>query len=458
MSTLFEELKRRKVFRVLVAYVVAAWLLLQVAEILSSILSLPDWAPKLVLFLLAIGFVPALILAWAYELTPDGIKRDTESEDSRKSSKPGYSTMALTALSVIAVGGLGASVLWISGADDRWARDLALPLVEQYIAEGQWERAFAAASELQERVPNSTLLDDHWGEFSLKTSIPTQPQGAFVYRRAYGEPQSDWQPLGKTPIHDVRIPRGFSLMRIELPGFNEVLRIVGTIPIAGGTHSLSTEEDVTGINYVVPPVDIVLDPVDSYEPEDVRVPGTQIMLDGQLLSIAEFRIGRHEVTNREYQAFVDAGGYRDNGYWEHTFVRDGQQLTWDEAMAVFIDSTGRPGPSTWIGGVYPEGNANYPVGGISWYEAAAFARFSGRELPTAHHWQRAHAPATATWQIPASNLESSGVAAVGAHHGTGWTGTLDMLGNVREWCASVVASIAPYSVVRGRMPPIRLRP
>ena len=76
MAGLIHELKRRKVFRVLVAYVVAAWLLLQVADVLSSILALPPWAPKLVFYLLAIGLAPAMILAWAYELTPDGIKRD----------------------------------------------------------------------------------------------------------------------------------------------------------------------------------------------------------------------------------------------------------------------------------------------------------------------------------------------------------------------------------------------
>ena len=83
----YQELKRRKVFRVLVAYLVAAWLLLQVAEVLSSILGLPDWAPRLVLLLLVIGFVPALILAWAYELTPDGIKRDADTEDNSGASR-----------------------------------------------------------------------------------------------------------------------------------------------------------------------------------------------------------------------------------------------------------------------------------------------------------------------------------------------------------------------------------
>lgn len=438
MATVFEELKRRKVFRVLVAYVVAAWLLLQVAEVLSSILSLPEWAPKLVFFLLIIGFVPALILAWAYELTPAGIRRDSESADTSVSARSGFSTIALIALSIAAVGGLGAGLLWMSGADDRWARDVALPAIEQHIADGDWESAFAAASELHERVPESTLLSKYWSEFSLKTSIPSQPEGAIVYRRPYGEPDAGWQSLGETPIHDVRIPRGFSLMRIEMPGFNEVLRIVGTLPIAGGGNNLATEEDVTGITYIVPPVDVILDPAGSVEMDEVRVPGTRVFLDGQLISVADFHIGRNEVTNLEYQAFVDAGGYKSQGYWEHNFIREGHELTWDEAMAVFVDTTGRPGPSTWVGGVYPEGQADYPVGGISWYEAAAFARFAGRELPTVHHWRRAHAPATVTWQIPASNLESSGVAAVGTHHGTGWTGTSDMLGNVREWCANAV--------------------
>ena len=78
MATLIQELTRRKVFRVLIAYLVAAWLLLQIAEVLSGILSLPDWAPKLVLLLLTIGLIPALLMAWAYELTPEGIKRDAD--------------------------------------------------------------------------------------------------------------------------------------------------------------------------------------------------------------------------------------------------------------------------------------------------------------------------------------------------------------------------------------------
>jgi TolB-like protein/cytochrome c-type biogenesis protein CcmH/NrfG len=76
--TLFQELKRRNVFKVGIAYAVTTWILLQLTEIVSGILELPVWAPKLILVILGVGFVPALILAWAFELTAEGIKLEKE--------------------------------------------------------------------------------------------------------------------------------------------------------------------------------------------------------------------------------------------------------------------------------------------------------------------------------------------------------------------------------------------
>jgi TolB-like protein len=76
----YEELKRRNVVRVGVAYTVASWLLLQIAEVLAPILDLPIAASKYAFLLLAIGFIPVLIFAWAYEMTPEGLKRESEVE------------------------------------------------------------------------------------------------------------------------------------------------------------------------------------------------------------------------------------------------------------------------------------------------------------------------------------------------------------------------------------------
>ena len=74
------ELKRRNVFRVAALYLVAAWVLLQVGDLLVGLLSLPSWANKLLFVALVLGFVPALIFSWVYELTPEGLKREHEVE------------------------------------------------------------------------------------------------------------------------------------------------------------------------------------------------------------------------------------------------------------------------------------------------------------------------------------------------------------------------------------------
>lgn len=72
--SLFKELKRRNVFKVAIAYAITTWILLQLAEAFGDYLALPEWAPELILLVLVVGFVPALILAWAFELTPSGIR------------------------------------------------------------------------------------------------------------------------------------------------------------------------------------------------------------------------------------------------------------------------------------------------------------------------------------------------------------------------------------------------
>ena len=108
-----------------------------------------------------------------------------------------------------------------------------------------------------------------------------------------------------------------------------------------------------------------------------------------VVQIDDFLIDRHEVTNEEYKKFVDAGGYQKREFWKQPFVRDGRTVPWEDAVALFHDATGRPGPATWEVGDYPKGREKYPVAGVSWYEAAAYAEFAGKSLPTAYHWTRA---------------------------------------------------------------------
>ncbi len=174
----------------------------------------------------------------------------------------------------------------------------------------------------------------------------------------------------------------------------------------------------------------------------VRVPaqtwGTLIDFVGWLggYPLPAYYIDRFEVTNKQYQEFVDQGGYGKREYWHEKFVRDGREISWDEAMKAFRDRTGRDGPATWSGGHYPDGQADFPVSGVSWYEASAYAAFAGKSLPVVLQWFEAAPDDLVPAVVPMSNIANTtaqGPAPVGSFPGLGAYGTYDMAGNVKEW-------------------------
>jgi gamma-glutamyl hercynylcysteine S-oxide synthase len=106
------------------------------------------------------------------------------------------------------------------------------------------------------------------------------------------------------------------------------------------------------------------------------------------VSVEDFLLDRYPVTNRQYYQFVASGGYEQMSLWEPTILA---------AVLDFVDSTGAPGPRFWKDGRYPQGEDEYPVVGVSWYEAAAFARWIGKRLPTDAEWVKA-----SSWPVPVS--------------------------------------------------------
>jgi eukaryotic-like serine/threonine-protein kinase len=152
------------------------------------------------------------------------------------------------------------------------------------------------------------------------------------------------------------------------------------------------------------------------------------------VQLDEFLIDKFEVTNLDYKEFIDAGGYRDPRFWKFPFTKDGHPRTFQQAMALFVDKTDRPAPSTWDLGNFPAGQENYPVSGVSWYEAAAYAEFAGKGLPTVYHWYQAASFGADSSILETSNFSGKGPAPVGSYDGLGPFGTFDMAGNVKEWC------------------------
>src|SRR5437016_10342651 len=85
----FSELKRRNVYKVAIAYAVVAWLLMQIATQVFPFLEIPNWAIRLVIMLIVIGFPIAVVIAWAFELTPEGLKRTEFADELPKKSSRG---------------------------------------------------------------------------------------------------------------------------------------------------------------------------------------------------------------------------------------------------------------------------------------------------------------------------------------------------------------------------------
>ena len=93
-----------------------------------------------------------------------------------------------------------------------------------------------------------------------------------------------------------------------------------------------------------------------------------------------------------------------------------------------------PGPASWELGSFPEGRDDFPVDGVSWYEAAAYAEFVGKSLPTVYHWYRAAGIGNFSEILLLANFGGKGPAPVGTSRALSPFGNYDMAGNVKEWC------------------------
>ena len=139
--SLIKELKRRNVFKVGIAYAVTTWILLQLTDVVTGILNLPEWAPQLILLILLVGFIPALILAWAFELTPEGVKLETEV--SRKESITPKTGRKLDYIIIISLGLSLGYFIWESRFEQKTIEYetavtealIAEPVIEEPVAE-----------------------------------------------------------------------------------------------------------------------------------------------------------------------------------------------------------------------------------------------------------------------------------------------------------------------------------
>jgi dienelactone hydrolase/predicted Ser/Thr protein kinase len=328
-----------------------------------------------------------------------------------KASPPKAKGWKMAAIAAAALMAVGAAGFWTWRERSRIAHETAVRQVETLADAGAMIEAYRLAQVLDDRNPNDPAMARVWEAVGPAREILTDPPGADVYIRDYLQPESEWIHLGQSPLQPGRLPYLYLSLRLAKEGYSEVQWALRPMS--------------------VPPVKLT--PSASTPPGMVYVLGAG--RPDQPAPLDNYWLDRYETTNAEYKKFVDAGGYRDRKFWKQPFVEGNRVLGWDEAMARFQDSTGRPGPAHWDLGSYPEGAANLPVAGVSWFEAAAYAEFVGKELPTVHHWRQAAIFQSISSEIVLlSNFGGKGPAAPGTFKGASFFGSYDMAGNVKEWC------------------------
>jgi eukaryotic-like serine/threonine-protein kinase len=318
----------------------------------------------------------------------------------------------LAAFCVLAIAAVAAGLIYRHYARIRWVHEVALPELEKFALEGKG----VAFYRLMEQAKRFSPGDPAVAEIETKNVWPrplrSVPSGADVFFREYGNPHAEWVYLGKTPLNELKLVFAQYSLRLVKDGF-EPLEVTSEY----GSQNL------------------ILDPVGALPKGMVRIPaGDVTVAQYPVVHMDEFFIDKYEVTNREFKRFIDAGGYRKPKYWKFRFTKEGRTLTLEEAMALFVDKTDRPAPSTWDLGNYPTGQDDYPVSGVSWYEATAYAEFAGKSLPTVYHWYETASMGMSSSILQTSNFSGKGPAAVGSYPSLGPFGTYDMAGNVKEWC------------------------
>ncbi len=343
--------------------------------------------------------------------------------------------VAIPALLIIAAIAIASAWFFHRQSKIRWAREIILPEVEELVAGdgpgfANRIKAFRLSESVEEYIPSDPRLADLLSFCSVNIGVKTEPSDARIFMKTISDSDQEWKDIGISPIEGLRVPIGYVKLRMEKEGYEPVEAVTSTF-----IWDLNNKK-----TFMSPySIDRVLDKKGSVPEGMGRVAGAETDFG----RVEDFFVDKYEVTNSQYKKFMDTGGYKEKAYWKYDFIKDGKPLSWEEAMAEFVDQTGRPGPATWRAGDFPLGQEQYPVSGVCWYEAAAYAVYAGKALPTGLHWGMAsgeYTPLLHRWSVyrsyisQKSNFKGEGPDPVGTNNDATAYGAYDMGGNVREWC------------------------
>jgi serine/threonine protein kinase len=363
-------------------------------------------------------------------------------QPSRRSGTTLKMAIAVVAIALIFAGGWA-----VMRAKRRREAMQKIDSAERSLKEHKLADAYETAISAASILPENNRLRDILSSSSSRLTIESDPPGATIFLQRFKGPEQRIR-MGVTPLAIPRIARADYLLTLEKSGYATATRPISTLPLY----------NKTGDPFVIetPTVRMKLAEASKVPAGMVFVEGGAYRLGGyyrpseRAIELRDFFIDRYEVSNREFEQFVRDGGYRRRELWKHPFIDAGKTLPFEQAMQRFHDTTGLPGPRGWSGGAPPAGHENHPVSDVTWYEAAAFAEWKGKKLPSIYQWEKAGRYPLTTgisysfpWGLVGEGVDMTeranflgrgtmpvdsmpfGMSSWGAYH---------MAGNVSEWC------------------------
>lgn len=406
--------------KLIASYFAAAFGILQIVDIIIDRLDFPVIIINYLLYAIVSGFLGILL----YSFLPFFNQDISIGEKTKKSA---LRIIGITVIFILSI----SNIFLFRESNLSEVRNEAyssgFASIDNLIQNERYIEAYQLSNSYYEKLPKDSLVLEKLNQSSLEVSINSKPEGASVF---YSDLDSDeWVFVGKTPIK-ARIPginsgaRGYIKFKIAKKGYKDYLSLTTAGLI--GRVSFNNEK-------------YSLIPISDENTNMVQIPKGPTRLfvselgDLNVVNLESYWIDKYEVTNEQYQSFINAGGYKKREYWDIILNEDGKTIPWAQGMLIFVDKSGLNGPSTWSNGTYRSGQGNYPVMGVSWYEARAYAKWAGKTLPTIYHWYKAAMFWGESGAIsPRSNFSGS-PSEVGKYSIFSSYGCYDMAGNAREW-------------------------
>ena len=387
----------------LAKYLAACFGLLQFADILINRSLIPDGSIYLLLIITLLGSLYLIFRNFTKPVSdPEKTKIHTN-----------YKTPILIILLFTAS---ISNIFFIGSANKiKELNQEIIPKINSLIDDGKY---FDAYTMLGDTTLISENFPDLFNSISDLRAIESNPTNADVYYSSNSLDDNKEYYLGKTPISSVRVPRGIIKLKFKKDGYRDRVIMTNfrwTAPFRPPNLAEKNSDKVILIDSSI--VNLAIAGLVETKPKKINA----------------FYIDENEVSNQDYYEFLKSPSYKDPKFWNQLIKKHKIKNFSYNVINTFLDNTGRQGPSTWSVGKYKENQENFPVLGISWFEALAYCEFIGKTLPNIYQWDKSAGMTSANYIIPGSNILKDSPVDIDSKSVQGYYGLKHVAGNAREW-------------------------